>query len=136
MKYPKGMLKTPVVIGANHAISLGWQLRLVCDDPRITEKFRSPKKLADKYRREFPNCRALHVTWPHVRQAVIFIDGGEENKQVPMFRLLELVVHEVSHAVDFYFERACVKSVDTEFRAYYNDWICGQIFRMIDGVSQ
>lgn len=26
-----------------------------------------------------------------------------------------------------------MKEVDTEFRAYYNDWICGRIFRMIDG---
>lgn len=136
MKYLKAMNDAPVVIGTNHAISLGWQLRLVCDDARILEKFRSPKKLADAYRRGFPDCRGLHVTWPHVRQAVIFIDGGEGERRVPMFRLLELVVHEVSHAVDFYFERACVKTVDTEFRAYYNDWICGQIFRMIEGVNQ
>lgn len=133
MKYLKSMEKSALVIGSNHAISLGWQLRLVCDDRRIAEKFRSPKSLADKFRREFSDCRGLHVTWPHIRKAVIFIDGSQDGKVVPMFRLLELIVHEVSHAVDFYFERACVKEVDTEFRAYYNDWICGQIFRMIDG---
>lgn len=134
MKF-KGELKTaPVIIGVDHAISLGWQLRFVCDDKRIRSEFRASRQLADKFRDEFGGCRGLHVTWPHVRQAVIFIDGQDDGK-VSTRRLLELMVHEVSHAVDFYFERAHITTVDTEFRAYYNDWICGQLFATIKTIE-
>lgn len=43
VKYLKAMNDAPVVIGTNHAISLGWQLRLVCDDARILKSSAAPR---------------------------------------------------------------------------------------------
>lgn len=50
--------------------------------------------------------------------------------------MIELVVHEVSHAVDDMFKRTFVKNVDTEVRAYTNDWIVGEVLAYFPEIAK
>lgn len=107
-------------------LSLGYRVYLLSDHPLVREKHRmTPENFA---RLEVPSFgNAWHVVWD-VPQVVGIVIPARDN--CDMIRFIELVVHEVSHAVDGFLERSFVAQVDTELRAYMNDWMVGKILSM------
>lgn len=131
----KDLGKLPEVISTNHPISLGWSVKLCTDGKLAKSKFRS--KRGYKYLcKHFERSRGMHITFPVSREVVIYINThyhADKKLSISKSRLVELVTHEISHAVDFFFERASVKKIDTEFRAYHLDWMVGETIRCFKG---
>lgn len=73
-------------------------------------------------------CVPAHKKFKHFSSHVIFLHHKTSARE-----LLEVVVHEVSHLVDSLFEHVKIDNdnIDTEFRAYLNDYYCGKLFDMM-----
>lgn len=111
------------IVGQDWPLSLGYCVYFLSDHPLVREEHRmTPEKFA---KLEVPTSgNAWHVVWDIPRVVGIVIPAHDNCGPV---RFIELVVHEVSHAVDGFLERASIIQVDTELRAYMVDWIVGKI---------
>lgn len=112
----------------------GWNIVLLSDNRFFRKKYRTAtsqvRKLVHKNSRMigyFFRCEPINKKSAHFRTRVIYLHSS-----LSVRRLLEVIVHEVSHLVDHIFEFAGIDVIDTEFRAYLNDYYCGSIFDMID----
>lgn len=118
--------KQPWTVSSDHPLSLGFNLFVATDHPLARRVIRWPKKELQALLGSGKNAEGLHAVWDTHRVRLVAINAGPCSK----VRLVELIVHEVSHVVDDMFRHAVVSPrVDTEIRAYYNDWIVGKILQ-------
>lgn len=110
-------------IDTDHPLSLGWKVVVISNSKLAGPRIAISDEELDEYLGDSRNCCGMHAVYDSFRTTVITVKGKDEH----LLRVIELVVHEVSHAVDAMFERAHVELVDTELRAYYNDWMVGKI---------
>lgn len=106
------------VVSADHPLSLGRNL-LIHTDHVSFKGFKSDRESLNE---TFGSAKGMFMAWSDVPHNVIMIRQPKDN-----VRLVELIVHEVSHYVDHLLERAHVQTIDTEVRAYYLDWIVGKV---------
>lgn len=127
--------KYPVVIGTNHPMSLGYRLKLVSTSPYASKECRVSQRVMNEIL-EVPNkFEGMHGVWDRRRLVVIAINFNSTTAWAKR-RIIELVVHECSHAVDDMFKRASVKNVDTEVRAYTIDWMVGEVFSKFPKIAK
>jgi len=119
--------RLPNVISNDHPLSQGQQVKLVTNS-----RFFPELKLSDKDFREYTGemgyAEACHNVYYSHKITTITIEGANQTK----VRIIELIVHEVSHMIDEWFDRCVLKNVDTELRAYYLDWAVGKILHHME----
>lgn len=118
--------RIPFCVDSDHGLSLGYRLKVVSTSPYADSSIRIAQHEMDALLNDQIGCEGLCATWPERRLTVLAINFSE-TKDWAVKRIIELIVHEVSHFVDETFERAHISTVDTELRAYYNDWIVGKV---------
>lgn len=133
MEFTNDLCSLPIVVGTDHALSIGWQVRLCTTGELVKPEFRASEQAVEQFKTHYPGCKGLHATWSRHKEVVLYIDTEEEDETITNSRLVELIVHEVSHCVDYMFRRANIEQVDTELRAYMNDWIVGKVIRHFRG---
>jgi hypothetical protein len=127
MRFTDELRARPPIISDDHPLSLGWTLHVVSTSRKFDSIVHVSTDSMD-YVRDGGKWEACHGEWHSRKSAVIAIEGRTTNGcEQPLTRIIELIVHEVSHFVDATFKRASLTTVDTELRAYYNDWIVGKI---------
>jgi len=122
---------TPVV-DSDHPLSLGYRVILVSDSNLVRPEYRLSRADYLEYvgAARYEGC---HNVYNNSRIVTITISGSSASGEpLALLRLVELVVHEVSHLVDAMFERASLVTIDTELRAYYMDWIVGKILHRFE----
>lgn len=121
--------KSRPTVSTDHPLSNGYSLYLLTDHPLAVGDTPLSTDQLLLCMGEQQTSEALHVVWDDLRIAVIFVRNAKSDKghDLPIGRLIELVVHEASHFVDGLFTRCQLAQVDTELRAYYLDWIVGKI---------
>lgn len=115
----------PVVLSTDHPLSLGFRLKMATHSPHARKANRLSARRMAKHM-DGSKAEGMHAVWNERKLIVIsinFVDVSIGSK----LRIIELVTHEVSHAVDGFFERAHLRKIDTELRAYYNDFIVGKV---------
>lgn len=125
-------------ISADHPVSLGYRVFLLTDCTLVSENARLTKRQTNLLhwnepdeRTEAPLYCGMHAVWDKFHAVGVFISGTYGGKSISPRRFIELLTHECSHAVDFFFERAAVNVVHTEIRAYYLDWMVGKLTHSI-----
>lgn len=126
LNYDESFKELPIVLGTQHAISLGYSVRLCCRSKHVMKEFRASQRAVAAFRDV--GTKGLHAVWNQNREVILFIEHEHEGREIALSRILEVIVHECSHAIDAFFERAGVRDVDTEIRAYYMDWLVGRCF--------
>jgi hypothetical protein len=137
------LLQTPTslhqVVDSNHALSLGARAYLISTNEVFNEEVRLKSAIVEKdFRDQYDlveTTEGFHVlhNFTACDEAHIVIWIAPEAK---LLRVMELIVHEVSHLVDGLFARAAMNdAVDTEVRAYHMDWICGLYFAEINALN-
>lgn len=117
-----------LVASADHALSLGYKVCLLTDSRFVTEGNRAPTDLVLECLDEDKDCSAMHMVWHQPEKLVLIVI--RDDAAPTTVRFIELVTHEISHAVDNFFERACLSLVDTELRAYHLDWLVGKTLHL------
>lgn len=105
-------------VDVDHAFSQGRKIYLITDFKSIDASKRAPEDLPGKLAGPWEGL-CHYAPNGHI----YIVIGGAVTK----LRFLELLVHEVSHAVDRIFSLCGIKKVDTEVRAYHMDWIFGKM---------
>lgn len=124
--------KSQTVVGTDHALSVGYRVLLATDSPYALADFRLTKAEYQEYV-GLSTAAGCHNVYNNKRLVVISISGhGADGSVIPPLRIVELIVHEVSHLVDCMFQRVAMQVVDTEVRAYHNDWIVGKMLHCFD----
>lgn len=119
---PKVMAGLPVIANTDHPLSLGRTLFLVSRHELLPKKDRCSAKQWNHLWAGMKPTQGMHAIWDEIGVAAIVI---ESTPQVTKTRLIELIVHECSHAVDEWFKGTRVRPC-TEVRAYYLDWVVGK----------
>lgn len=115
------------VVGVDHPLSLGYEFKLVTTSPYAHKTHRIDQaKMELMMPKSFAHCEGLHAVWNNPIRRVVIVINFSSTKAWSKKRVIELLVHELSHAVDDVFERCLIKSVDTELRAYTIDWLVGK----------
>lgn len=117
--------KFEAIVTADHALSLGYVIKVVSNSPHASRKIRVSCKKMDFLLGKSKVSQGMHAVWDNRKLIVIAINYPGDHDW-SKHRVIELITHEVSHAVDGFFERAHINRVDTELRAYYIDWIVGK----------
>jgi len=117
-----------MICGPNHPFSLGFRVHLITDSEFFNSHVVIPSNEMEELIGDNLRHDALAVVHEEQRSYSIYIP---RKSTLTRIRLLELIVHEVSHICDFFFHRANVHPC-TELRAYTNDWICGLIFQHLE----
>lgn len=136
----RDVMKNQVVIDTDWALSLGYKLSFSAVGSKfINKQYRISKAEAIQTYGKRVRYQAMAAKWDNQRWYHILVSDYEKSP----IRFIELVTHEVSHVVDYYFDNAGITQVDTELRAYTIDWIVGSILRkctvlptIIDGKKQ
>lgn len=115
--------RTPA-IGSDHPFSQGMKLVLITDSRHGRGAIRLSTAKMKRYMDLIGHGQSdgLHAAWVESQITIIAIKPTEDT----LVRVVELVVHEVSHYLDALFEQCRVKLVDTELRSYYLDWMVGK----------
>lgn len=115
----------PVVQNEDHPLSLGYNLRLCTDDPRVKRKYRASDAALATFRSH--RSAGMHASWTQNRTIVIYVRAHEkihgETRLIRISRVAALLAHEVSHMVDAMFENTHIERIDTELRAYHIDFL-------------
>lgn len=131
--------KCTKIMHRNHPLSLGADVYLISTNPlfndKIVEDSSSVEQLfVDQYELT-GSIEGFHVlhSFTDIDEAhvVIWI-----NSSTNLVRTIELIVHECSHAVDGFFERAAICEIDTEIRAYHMDWLVGQFMYQLKDIQK
>lgn len=133
----KQLAKLPV-IGERQSLDCDRSVVLMTKHPVFFKKYRCSNKLLKKMKSEnlHDECRGMHITCNPKEGSsndipsynIIFIDHMISGDK----KLLSVIVHEVSHLVDFQLDNASVNNIDTELRAYMMDYYVGEIFAMMN----
>lgn len=133
---PKMDARLPAVVGADHALSLGYELKVATTSPYGSKNIRvSGKDMRHIMKGGRPDVKGAHAVFFAKRRVLIVINFSSTKKWSKK-RVMELIVHEVSHAVDGYLDRAALTCVDTELRAYLNDWIVGKVLLEFPAIAE
>lgn len=114
----------------NTPLSCGYDIAFISNHPAIKKKYRSDLEFLNHHYGVKNTSAAIACRFDNAR--VMSVSLAPFSSKVSMVRLLELIVHEVSHIVDYLFEQTNIKVIDTKLRAYMNDHICGLIFQRIN----
>lgn len=112
----------PLIADTDHPLSLGYRIYLLTDSAFALDSSRATSNLMSATLGDL-RCEGLHATWGGTRRMVVIVIHGAALRPL---RIVELLVHEISHCVDAMLDRCEVKEVDTEIRAYLNDWLVGK----------
>lgn len=112
----------PLIADVDHPLSLGYRICLLTDSAFAAASSRASAQLMREVMGDLMS-KGLHATWGGSRRMVVIVIQGSG---LPPLRLVELIVHEISHCVDAIFDRCEIGKVDTEVRAYMNDWLVGK----------
>lgn len=123
MYYDKCFDSLPMIQSSDHALSAGYNVYLMTNDKRVSKRARATKEQWACFAKHYPTSKGLHAAWSYNRRVIIVIDGLEHGKQVPMSRICGLLAHEISHHIDDMITQCSIKTMDTEIRAYYMDFI-------------
>lgn len=116
---------TQVIVSTDHPLSLGFRVKVITTSPYARKGVRvNVARMARAMNGS--EAEGMCAVWPERKLIVIAINLPETTPGSKL-RVIELVTHEVSHAVDGFFERAALEKIDTEIRAYYMDWMVGKI---------
>lgn len=116
-----------VIVSADHPLSIGYSV-LLCSQNTLFTWDSEVSQLPDSVIEAISECKTANEIdidgYCHVDHlsATITIFIGRD---LSVIRTLEVLVHEVSHAVEHIFRLSAVKPC-SELRAYYNDWIFGK----------
>lgn len=123
--------RLPIVMNSDFALSLGYSIRLLSDHPFFGPNV-SDLSFFDEIYPGWISVEGLHLVHASQRTITVLIRNakGPEGQNLPVGRVIEVLVHEVSHLVDGLFERTCIHTVDTELRAYYQDWLVGKFLHL------
>jgi hypothetical protein len=118
-------LQHSVIDYHNTPFSLGANLVILTRNSYFRRKSRCTLKLEKKIMKDHRESEGYYLFFPRANMHLIYI-----KKDIALFeRVLEILVHETSHMVDHIFEMTCVKTIDTEVRAYTHDHIFGLCLR-------
>ena len=120
-----------VIAHADHPLSLGYRVVLVTNDKRFRKPALASQKQWEHLWSGTNPANGMHAVWNNLHLVAIIIDGYEDGARVTRGRLVQLIVHEASHCVDGFLERAQLRKVDTELRAYFLDWIVGNALKYL-----
>lgn len=112
-----------LIVDTNHPFSVGYSIYLKTNHSAFPEHMRCSDEEMELCLGKENKCEALFASFEDNKAHCIFIPSicGES-----ILRVVELVIHEVSHLVDSIFELTRVTPC-TETRAYMMDWLCGLI---------
>lgn len=116
-----------VIVSSDHPLSVGYSVSL-CSQNTLFTWDSEISQLPDNVIEAISTCKTADeididgYCYVDNLSATITIFIG---KDLSVIRTLEVVVHEVSHAVDHIFRLSAVKPC-SELRAYYSDWIVGK----------
>lgn len=120
-------------------LGFGIELHLLTNHPcvlvRHDEGYTQQVNLYEKElnRAGFGKACAFHASWSDLSKSIIYVSHVDIDSQpVSASRICGLVAHEVSHFVDHLLERASVKVVDTEVRAYMIDYYVELVMQRFD----
>lgn len=120
------------ILSGDHPLSNGHQLRLVTTCELFTDEARLDS--CEKDEADLKRFFELNPLQGYYQGSLSFMKFGGDVYHYVLFihsdvstktRLIELIVHEVSHLCDMFFDKNGVEPC-TEIRAYYNDWIVGK----------
>lgn len=126
----------PDLIGADHPLSLGYRVKLITVSPHGATEISVSATTMQRILEDQRNCEALHAVFFDNRKVCVIAINLATTGPWSKARIVELLVHEVSHLVDGFFERAALSVVDTELRAYYNDWIVGKALYKFPAIGE
>lgn len=127
--FERDWFKDKTIIGPDWPLSLGWKIMFSTTNTHfVDKKFVVKKEEMEDALDNNATCEGMYAGWTDSKMRMIAINYNENN----MVRFTELVVHEVSHLVDHVLADACIVKIDTELRAYLNDWVVGKILSKID----
>lgn len=120
------------VLGADHPISIGWRLKLITTSPYANKNARlSTDEMTRFLGGEQHEGMCLEVD--DLRVCVIVINYAGSDAPAKR-RIVELITHECSHALDGFFDRCFLVNIDTELRAYYLDYLVGKVCAFFPGI--
>lgn len=126
-------IRTLPRIGTPQALDNNWNILLMSRNKIFHKEFRCTKKaIATSKMLSNPvdgmqfNCEPDEPKYMIFRSRIIYL-----NKDLSLRVLVQVIIHEVSHLVDKILEQAGVENVDTEVRAYMNDYYCDKLFDMM-----
>lgn len=123
MLYKKWLDKKDV-IGKDWPLSLGSVIKFASTNKNfVNKKFTVSKKKMALALEKGKNAEGMAAYWANENIYVIAINYNGKSA----VRFIELVTHEVSHIIDYILKNCVIKNVDTELRAYLQDWITGKI---------
>lgn len=128
------VIRTLPTIGETQFIDCGWNILLLSNNECFRNKYRSAMSQINRMIHKDTTATGYYFTCEpnnkkvmHFKCRVLYFCSSLSTRS-----LMEVIVHEVSHLVDYIFEFAHITSIDTEFRAYLNDYYCGKLFDMMD----
>jgi len=121
------LLNKNVIIDTDWPFSLGYKMVVLSNHPAATERVHVPTDVLHKAMAKHAACEGLHLWFDGPRRIAIVINVSPDGEAYPLLRIVELVVHEVSHLVDHIFDKIQAQVIDTEIRAYMTDWLVGKV---------
>lgn len=120
--------------GTDWPLSLGYRIHLITDSPIAKTGFRKDSVLIDELlaaqKTDHSDSQGLACEYSDGKVYLIVIRASENGSAVLPGRLIELIVHECSHVVDYVFSNTSVKAC-TETRAYTMDWLVGKAINAV-----
>lgn len=119
------LAKRKPVLTSDHPLSIGRRLIVVSTSKYSKKSVKISRNKMSQYLafHKAETCDGLHAEWDDCRTTIIAVNISHDNPA----RLVQVVVHEVSHFVDAMFASTSLVLVDTELRAYYLDWVVGKV---------
>lgn len=125
------LMRGTEVIGTDWPLSLGYTVHVMTDRPAALCAVRKSEQDMDFFAIKtcgegLETARGLSCALDKRRQYVIMIRATEDGVAVAAGRLIEIIVHECSHIVDYICQRTHAVPC-TETRAYLIDWLVGRV---------
>lgn len=135
LKERERVLRDSTLVDTDWPMSLGYTVHLLTDNvDAVPRHHRGEGALRSFIAREFTLSHAgssgYSVEFSDTQQYVILIMSTEGGVKVSDGRLVELIVHECSHIVDYVAEKTGCK-LCTETRAYMLDWLVGKVCSLV-----
>lgn len=116
-------------IDSDHPFSQGMKLVFITDSKYARDSAKVKTSTIKRYMQTIGRGQSsgLYAAWVESKVTIIAIKPDTDTR----VRMVELVVHEVSHYLDALLTQCNIVTVDTELRSYYLDWMVGKVMHQL-----
>lgn len=127
VNYDPSFNDLPEIVPTDHPLSLGYTVRLATCHKVVGPELAGPKDAVNAFAEQVEGCDGFTATWGEHGTIVVYVASDYDDGPLRVSRFIAVLVHELSHVLDGFIERAHVSTVDTEIRAYYLDWMLERV---------